>query len=187
MPIIIELILIFFKIGLFSFGGGYAVISFLQHEAVSRGWMTAVEFTDIVAISQVTPGPIAVNLATFVGFREAGLTGSLAATFGVALPSFILVMLAIKFISKFKESSLLKNTFYGLRPTVAGLICTAAINIAWPEFFRDAALMDFTAAVSSVEFRAIAICTVVLILVYKFKISPFIMILLSAIAGILLF
>lgn len=186
MPLLAELFYTFVKIGLFSYGGGYAMISLLRYEAVSHGWMTVTEFADVVAISQITPGPIAVNMATFVGFREAGIAGSLVATLGVSLPSFVLVLIVLRFLSRFKASSAVQSVLFGLRPAVAGMIAAAALLIAWAEFFPGTDALDFLAAANAIEFRAIGICAVVFVCLTKFKISPIIMIAVSAVAGIIL-
>ncbi len=104
--IFLDLFLSFFKIGLFSFGGGYAMIPLIQKEITRNGWITPSEFVDIIAIAEMTPGPIAVNSATFVGYKTAGLFGGLVATIGVALPSAMLIFLIADFIQKYKTHPL---------------------------------------------------------------------------------
>src|SRR5690554_2965445 len=126
MMIYLELLFSFIKIGLFSFGGGYAMIPLIQKEIESNGWLTPAEFGDIIAIAEMTPGPIAVNSATFVGYKTAGFFGGMIATFGVALPSLILVMIISSYFFKFKNHPLNDAVFYGVRPVIAGLIITAA-------------------------------------------------------------
>lgn len=160
--------------------------SLLRDEAVTHGWLTATEFADILAISQVTPGPIAVNMATFVGFEQGGIAGSLVATLGVCLPSLILVLIVIRFLNKFKSSHTVQSVFFGLRPAVAGMIAASTLLIAWVEFFPKNKLLDFTNILYSIEFRAVGICAVVYIALTKLKISPLVMLPLSAVAGILL-
>lgn len=120
--IYLKLFLVFAKIGVFGFGGGMAMLPMIYQGAKTFGLMSADEFSNLVAISQVTPGPIAVNAATYVGFNCAGYAGAVSATFGVALPSFILVTLACYFIAKFKESKAIDGAFAGIRPVTAGLI-----------------------------------------------------------------
>ena len=136
----------YLKIGLFGFGGGYAMLSLIQHEAVevvhygeSQPWLTPTEFTDIVAISQMTPGPIGINSATYVGYVAAGnsIWGSIIATFAVCLPSFILVLLVSRFILKHKDNITIKSIFSGLRPVVVGLIASAALLLMNKENFPD--------------------------------------------------
>jgi chromate transporter len=132
---ILQLVWSFFKIGLFSYGGGYAMVPMMQDEIVSHGWLPVREFADIVAISQMTPGPIAVNAATYIGYRVAGVFGSAAATFGVTLPSFILVVLVTHFLQKFKASLTVGSILSGIRPATVGLISAAVIFFARMSFF----------------------------------------------------
>lgn len=135
----------FFKIGLFGFGGGYAMISMIQGEIVSRyHWLTPGQFTDIVAVSQMTPGPIGINSATYVGYTSianAGyghawaVLGSFTATFAVVLPSFILMLIISKFLMKYKNHPVVEHVFQGLRPAVVGLLAAAALLLLTPENF----------------------------------------------------
>jgi len=157
--IYLQLFFVFARIGLFGFGGGMAMLPIIYQGAKEFGLMSADEFSNLVAISQVTPGPMAVNAATYVGFNCAGYGGALAATIGVAMPSFILVSLACYFINKFKESRLLDSAFAGIRPVTAGLIASAVIFMGQSAF----------AQLNPVPV-AIAISTV--ILAGKFKVSP---------------
>lgn len=180
--ILIELLVSFFTIGFFSFGGGYAIISLLQSEALSRGWLTASEFSDILAISQITPGPIAVNMATFVGYRQAGVLGSLLATLGVSLPSLIIILIAVNFIDKFKASKTLEHVFYGLRPAVCGMILAAAVQITIGLIFKDS-----TFAIQNIDYKSILVFLGAFIAIYKFKISTVKIIIAAAVLGIFLF
>ena len=123
----IGLLTSFFKIGLFGFGGGYAMVPLLEREIAAHGWLSTAEFLDIVAISQMTPGPIAVNAATYIGFRTAGVVGALAATLGLVLPSLILVMLAARFFLKFQERPGVQAVLGGIRPVTIGLIGSAVL------------------------------------------------------------
>lgn len=135
---IIQLITTFFKIGLFSFGGGYAMIPLMAKEIEGHAWLTAQEFADIIAIAEMTPGPIAVNSATFTGYQTVGIIGGLAATFGVALPSFIIATIVSHFFIQFQHHPLVQNAFYGIRPVVTGLIAAAAVAIAQTSIFTGA-------------------------------------------------
>ncbi len=131
----LTLFLTFAKIGLFSFGGGYAILAMIQQEAVVRhAWLTPSEFTDVVAISQMTPGPIAINAATFIGYRQAGLWGSLLCTFGVILPSLILMLAITLTYLKLRRQPWFKNIFQKLRWVTLGLIGAALILIAQGAF-----------------------------------------------------
>ncbi|MGF7058873.1 chromate transporter [Brassicibacter mesophilus] len=128
---LIKLFISFFKIGAFSFGGGYAMLPFIQEEVIEvHHWLTASEFVDILAIAQMTPGPIALNSATFIGYRLGGIWGSLSATTAVVMPSFIIILTIAHFFNKFKESQNVQWAFKGIRPVVLGLIASAGISVA---------------------------------------------------------
>lgn len=137
--IYLQLFYTFFVIGLFTFGGGYAMLSLIQNEVVvNRAWVTAQEFTDMVAISQMTPGPIGINSATYVGYAVTGnVFGSLVATIAVSLPSFIIILLICRIYAKFKESNLFASLLKTLRPVVIGMIGAAAGILVTPENFID--------------------------------------------------
>lgn len=166
-----ELFWSFFKVGLFSFGGGYGMLPFIQQEIiVVRGWLTTEQFMDIVAISQITPGPVAINTATFVGYRVAGTAGSTAATLGVVLPSFIVITILTVLIAKYGRLDPVERIFFGLRPVVVALIAYTAF------FLGKTALPDLKSWLigGGVFFAA------------KFsKLHPILIILLAALAGIL--
>ncbi len=132
---ILKLFLVFFKIGSISFGGGYAMIPFLEYETISRGWMTETSILDMIAVSQVTPGPIATNMATFVGYTNAGLIGAIFTTLGVTLPSLLLVLFVTNFILNKLTDKIKIIIFYGLRPTVCSLLFITAITIPFDEIF----------------------------------------------------
>lgn len=137
--IYIKLFFTFFKIGLFGFGGGYGMLSLIQHEVVEENkWISASEFTDIVAISQMTPGPIGINSATYIGYTATNsIIGSCVATFAVMLPSFIIILTICHFFVKFKENSNVQYIMKGLRPAVVGLIAAAALLLINNENFID--------------------------------------------------
>ena len=173
----------YLKIGLFGFGGGYAMLSLIQHEAVevvhygeSQPWLTPTEFTDIVAISQMTPGPIGINSATYVGYVAAGnsIWGSIIATFAVCLPSFILVLLVSRFILKHKDNITIKSIFSGLRPVVVGLIASAALLLMNKENFPDYTI-------------SIGIAIISFVLVHYAKIHHILVIVLAGISGYALY
>ena len=135
--ILLELFWTFFKIGAFTFGGGYAMLPLIQAEVAAHGWMDAAELVNFVAVSESTPGPFAVNISTFVGTRLAGLPGALCATLGVALPSFIIILIVAKCFARFKRSALVQGCMSGLRPAVVGLIATALLSVGKTVFFPD--------------------------------------------------
>lgn len=135
MNILLDLFTTFFKIGAFSFGGGYAMLPLIEEEVIhNHGWITSTEFIDIIAISEMTPGPIAINSATFLGYRVSGILGSTVATLGVVLPSFIVMSIIFHFITKFKSSKYVGWAFNGIRPVVLGLIASAAFSVAGSTF-----------------------------------------------------
>jgi chromate transporter len=181
----------FAKIGLFGFGGGYAMLSMIQGEVVTRfHWMSASEFTDIVAISQMTPGPIGINSATYVGYTAVvnagfapvfGILGSAVATFAVVLPSFILMILLSKFFLKYQKHPVVENIFSGLRPGVVGLLAAAALVLMTSENFGspEQDLRQFL--ISVVIFLAAFVAT------RKYKVNPILMIMICGIAGGLLY
>lgn len=162
----------FFKIGLFSFGGGYAILAMIQQEVVLRhAWLTQSQFTDVVAISQMTPGPIAINAATFIGYQQAGIPGSLLCTFGVILPSLILMLAITLTYLRLRKQAWFKNVMQKLRWLTLGLIGAAVILIgkgAFPDWF------------SVVVF---AICLVVYL---RFKPNPIYLMLGAALVGMVL-
>jgi len=173
MKILFYLLYIFFKIGLFSFGGGYAMLPLIrQYVVVSNPWVTANEFTDLVAISQATPGPIAINAATYVGFKVGGMWGSIFATLGIVLPSFIVMLTITKFFLKFKNSKYMEDAFSGIRKAAIGLIAAAAILVAFDSF---------------IDYKSIIIFLVAFIASYKYKADPIIMTILAGITGFLIY
>ena len=131
MKMLLMLYLAFLKIGKFSFGGGYAMLPFIQKEIVEKNkWIDSTEFTDIIGISQMTPGPVAINSATFVGYKVSGVLGSVFATLGVITTSFILVLIINKVLDKFKESKTVKAALLGMRPVLIALIIYAFLDLA---------------------------------------------------------
>jgi chromate transporter len=181
----------FAKIGLFGFGGGYAMLSMIQGEVVTRyHWISASEFTDIVAISQMTPGPIGINSATYVGYTSVvnagfapvyGVLGSAIATFAVVLPSFILMILLSKFFLKYQKHPVVENIFSGLRPGVVGLLAAAALVLMTSENFGSPEQDMRQFVISVVIFLAAFVAT------RKYKVNPILMIVLCGIAGGLLY
>ena len=158
------LFIAFFKIGLFGFGGGYAMLSMIQGEVVNHyKWLTTSQFTDIVAISQMTPGPVGINSATYVGYQatiQAGYThgmailGSAVATFGVVLPSFILMFTVTKLLIRYKDSEVVETLFSVLLPAVVGLIAAAALLLMTPENFSTPAQNPWQFGISLFLFAA---------------------------------
>jgi len=181
--IYLELFYTFFKIGLFGFGGGYAMLSLIQGEVVtSHNWLSAQEFTDIVAISQMTPGPIGINSATYVGFAATGsVWGSVVATFAVTLPSFILMLTISKFFLKYQKHPVVEAVFKGLRPAIVGLLAAAALVLMNVENFGSPTEDTYTFIISVILFIAAFIGT------YRFKINPILMIIACGIVGLIVY
>lgn len=186
--IILQLFYTFFKIGLFGFGGGYAMLSLIQGEVVTRyGWLSSQEFTDIVAISQMTPGPIGINSATYVGYTAMqnagyegqlyGILGSCTATFAVVFPSFILMLLISKFFLKYQKHPSVEAVFKGLRPAVVGLLASASLLLMTPENFGNFNTDRYTFIISIIIFLTAFIGT------YKYKINPITMIIAMGVIG----
>ena len=188
--IYLQLFYTFFLIGLFGFGGGYAMISMIQGEVVTNHhWMTMGEFTDIVAVSQMTPGPIGINSATYVGYTSVvnaggehwmGILGSVTATFAVVLPSFILMIIISKFLMQYKHHPVVEHVFMGLRPAVVGLLAAASLLLMTRENFSspDESPWHFYISV------AIFLGTMIGCQVYK--LNPIRTLLFCALVGILL-
>ena len=175
----LQLFITFFKIGLFGFGGGAAMLSLIQFEVVEHyGWITASEFTNMVAVSQVTPGPIGINCATYAGYLATGsILGSAVATISLVLPSFIIMMLLIVFMTKMKNNKIVDSIMSLLRPTVVGLIAAAALLLITEETF-GVGYRDWTAWLI---FIGAFIATKWL------KLSPILMILSASIIGLIIY
>lgn len=170
-----ELFSVFFRIGAFTFGGGYAMIPLIQKEVVdNKKWITDGDILEIVAIAESTPGPIAINAATFVGYKVCGFFGALCATLGVVLPSFVIILLVARFYEKFRDSKIVKGMMRGLKPAVIGMIGTAVISIGKTVFLP----FETVSFICSLVIFAISLA-----LVFKKK-HPILVILLSAALGI---
>ena len=188
--IYLYLFITFFQIGLFGFGGGYGMLSLIQAEVVHHwGWMTTSQFTDIVAISQMTPGPIGINSATYCGYtacHNAGMStgmsvlGSAVATFALVLPSLILMILIARLFIKYMKTPTVQNIFAGLRPAVVGLLAAATLLLCTKENFSTPSENPWQFWISVFLFLATSIGTKI------FKINPIKMILMAGFAGLLL-
>ena len=186
--IFLQLFYTFFKIGLFGFGGGYAMISMIQGEVVTRHeWLSSNEFTDIIAISQMTPGPIGINSATYVGYsavvnagysHAVGILGSTIATVSVVLPSFILMVLISKFFLKYQKHPIIASVFEGLRPGVVGLLAAAALVLMNRENFGT---YNWQILTSIILFAGTFISS------YRYKVNPILLIVICGIIGYVTF
>ena len=186
--IYLYLFTMFFRIGLFSFGGGLAMLPLIFQSVQDFGIMTSQEFSDLVALSQVTPGPVAVNAATYVGFNYSGLPGALTATLGVCLPSFVLMLIVMKFIEKFNESKGVQGAFTGIRLVTVGMIASAAIFVSETVLVNGPLISTelFTSGLDYFNIVPIVIFAVTIILVGVFKMRPIKLMLIMGIAGALL-
>lgn len=186
--IFLQLFISYLKIGFFGFGGGYAMLSLIQNEVVvQHAWMTNAEFADIVAVSQITPGPIAINSATYVGYTVGahaggawfGFLGSLVATFAVCLPSLTLMLLITHFFLKLRNNPFIEGAMKGMRPVVIGMIASAALLLMFPHSSAPGD-QNFIDAWSWALFGGVFVCSLK-------KLNPILLIVLSAVAGILIY
>lgn len=181
MNIYLKLILTYLKLGLFGFGGGYAMLSLIQQEVVQRhGWISFTEFTDIVAISQMTPGPIGINSATYIGYTVTGgnVLGAVAATAAVVIPPYILMLYASHFVRRHQESPIIKGVFMGLRPVMVGLIASAALLLMNKDNFGS----EMGECIKS-----ISICVATFMLAHFTKVHPILLIIAAGAAGYFIF
>lgn len=180
--ILFELFYTFFTIGLFTIGGGYAMLPLIQERVVQNGWLDPSQIIDFIAVSESTPGPFAINIATYVGIEMGGILGAVCATLGVVLPSFIIILIVARCYERFKTSRIVAGAMTGLRPVVIGLIGSAVLSMALEVFFAAGLTL---AAVTSYWFVAsLIIFALALVLVFVLKAHPIVVILLSAALGI---
>lgn len=185
---LLSLFFVFLRIDLVGFGGGYAMLPLIFQSVQEFGMMSSAEFADLVALSQISPGPIAINAATYVGYNTSGFLGALVATMGIVIPSFILIYLTAHFLDKFKNSVAIESAFTGIRPTSIGLIGAAIIYIGESSLFRDVLSIDniIRMGYDYIEPIGIVIFIIAIIAGGKFKINPIIITLLGGVAGMLL-
>lgn len=183
---ILTLFWIFFKIGLFTFGGGYAMIPLIQAEMVGRGYIDYDLMVDFIGISESTPGPLAVNMATFIGMNQHGLIGAFATTLGVVLPSFIIISLIAAFGGKALESLWFRRAFLGLRPVVVGLIVGVSVTLAIRSFLPNIILNELKFDLSSFRVQGLIVLVIIALLKFIWKVPPIRLILIAATLGILI-
>lgn len=182
--IYLKLFLSFFQIGLFSIGGGYAALPLIQEQVVDNNrWLSMTEFTDLITISQMTPGPIAINAATFVGNQIAGIGGSVISTIGCVLPSFIIVLILAFLYNKFKNITIVQGILGGLRPAVVALIASAGMSILILSFWGD---KGFT-KLNEVDLIAVGVFLVSLFVLRKWKPNQIFVMLGSGVIGIVIY
>lgn len=178
----------FFKAGLFAIGGGMATVPFLQEMGDATGWFTSAELADMIAISESTPGPIGVNMATYVGNVTAGIPGGIIATLGLVTPSVIIILIVATVLKKFRDNKYVNSAFYGLRPASVGLISAAGFTIILIAFFGAEDIYDLFHNFTGVDYRYVLLA-VVLVILTNFvkptkKLHPILFILFSAVVGI---
>lgn len=178
--IYLKLFLTFLKIGSFTFGGGYAMLPLIQQEVLKNGWLGQEELIDFIAISESTPGPFAVNVSTFVGMQTAGVLGSICATLGVVLPSFIIILLVAKIFDRFRKNKLISGALIGLKGAVVGLIGTAVITTAISVYGPAVKNLNIPELISG------SALLLALLVGLRKKIHPILLIIASAIVGMIL-
>lgn len=188
MGTLMSLFLTFAKIGLVGFGGGMAIMALIYQSMIEFGGMDADEFTELFAISQATPGPLAINAATFSGFETAGVTGAMAATLGVVLPSFILVGICVKFLNRYQEHNLVKGAFAGIRPVAVGMIMAGFVMIGSSAFLSGslAAVENIGQIAEVIKPIPIVLAALTFFLAKKFKINAIVLIIIMGCAGAVL-
>ena len=182
--IYLQLFYEFFKIGLFALGGGLATLPFLYNLAEKYPWFDASMLPDMIAVSESTPGPIGVNMATYAGYSSAGISGGIVATLGLVTPSIIIVIIIAGFLNKFQENLYVKSAFYGLRPAVTALIAIAGFQVLKVSIFTFEQFKLSHQWLDLFDIKALVIFIVFFLLTKKFKFHPIVFILMGAVIGI---
>ncbi len=185
IPLLVQLFFEFFKIGLFAVGGGLATIPFLESMGSATGWFSPADLTTMIAVSESTPGPIGVNMATYVGFQLSGIPGAVIATLGLITPSILVIILIAGFLQKFRQSKTVDSVFYGLRPASTALIASAGLKVALDVLVAMGGTAQHTLSFS----WPLAILTLAVFLVMKIKalgkLHPIVFIAAAALVGII--
>jgi len=187
------LFITFFKIGLFTIGGGYAMIPLIMEEVIRQGWADELQLLDYIAIAESTPGPFSINTATFIGMNQAGLIGVTLAVLGLILPSFIIILIIAKYLTRFLEYKGVQAAVRGLSPAVIGLMSAAVISIAMAAFNLNLTghgtkiFTDFLEIIKDINLLGVIIFIIVLLISKIFKLNTYKIIVLSAVMGILLY
>ena len=192
--IFLELFIRFFFVGLFAIGGGLATLPFLQSMGETTGWFTPSDISDMIAISESTPGPIGVNMATYVGYQvgeisgvAGGFFGGIVATLGLITPSVIVIIIVSKMLQRFKDSKYVEYAFYGLRAASIGLVASACLGVAKLAFWNSGLMAETGSVFAAVNYKSIILSAVIFLCITKFKkLHPIALILLSAVVGIAL-
>ena len=187
--IYLKLFLTFLKIGAVSFGGGYGMISLMREDCLANGWLTESELLSFIAVAESTPGPIAVNMATFIGSAEGGVLGAFLATLGVVLPSLVIILLIAAAFNRLLKYRAVKAVLAGIRPAVVALILGTAVTMLLSLFFK---IQSFS-SVPTVDFKALIIFALIILTAFGYskikgkKLSPIILIIISGVLGVLLY
>lgn len=192
--IFLELYFRFFFVGLFAIGGGLATVPFLQSMGEATGWFNQSDIADMIAISESTPGPIGVNMATYVGYQSGevfgvagGIFGGVIATLGLITPSIIVIVIVARMLQKFKDSKYVEYAFYGLRAASIALVASACLGVAKIAFWNAEIMAESGSVFAAVDYKSIILSVVIFFCVTKFKkLHPIALILFSAVVGILL-
>ena len=176
----------FLKIGLFAVGGGMATLPFLQDLSEKTGWYSQALITDMIAISESTPGPIGINMATYVGCNVAGFLGGVVATMGEILPAIVIVVTVSRYLEKFRGSKLVDAAFYGLRPAVTGLIAAAGISVVKVAMFHFDLYRQTGVLMDAIDLKKIIFFVAAFAAIKKFKLHPVVYIACAAVVGVLL-
>lgn len=183
--IYLTLFLEFFKVGLFALGGGLAALPFLQDLIAKYSWMTAEELLNMIAISESTPGAIGINTATFIGYNTAGIPGGVIATVGLAAPSIIIITIIAHYFKQFNQHPLVDSAFSGIRPAVAGLIASAAFELARGGIFNLEHLQLNNNLLKLFDYKSLLLLIIIFAAIRKFKKHPIIYIIASALIGMI--
>ncbi|MGD9761692.1 MAG: chromate transporter [Candidatus Izemoplasmatales bacterium] len=185
IKLLLELFITFFKIGIFTFGGGYAMIPLITEEVITKGWLTSEQLMDFIAISESTPGPFAINIATFIGYNQQGVLGSILTTFGVVLPSFIIILIIAKAFHKFASNKYVVGFLSGVKPVIVGIIFSVAVGFLLKSIFNISVL-----ELSEIDFKwstlLIFACVFLMTRIWK-KIHPIFIILVSGMMGLIIY
>ena len=183
--IYLQLFLEFFKTGLFAVGGGMATLPFLYDMAERTGWFTAAQLADMIAVSESTPGPIGVNMATYVGYVSGGVGGAIVASLGLVMPSIIVIMIVAAFLKAFRDNRFVNAAFYGLRPASTAMVASAGLTVLGVALFQGGVV-----SLDSVHWKAVVLAAVLLVLTRWVKptkkLHPIVFIIASGVIGALL-
>ncbi len=183
--IYLQLFYEFFKTGLFAIGGGLATMPFLEKISEATGWFTKLDLANMIAISESTPGPIGINMATYAGFTSAGILGSIIATMGEVLPSFIIVLIVARFLRSFSENLTVKSVFYGLRPASVGLITAAGYSVLKIALLNTELFGLSGSLLDLFQWKSLLLAAAIYLVIKKWKPHPVVSIAISAVAGII--